>query len=252
MKEIIIQAHDVGLLNEFNLGAIELYNFGLVKNYTFITASPFFNDAVKYFKDKKNISLGVHLALIAEWNDFKFGPVSPREKVSSLLDKDGNFFNTEEEFISNNPEISEIIIEINAQIDKAVNGGLDIVSIEGHAGLDYHYNLKKTLTDIARERRMIYTQNTEDTYEEIEFEPYWYIDLPKYIINAIKNSGNDHFTLNGHPFVKNNNKNYILFNRDGSCWTEMIHAEKKMFTDYRLKEFITENNFKLVQYSDFL
>lgn len=49
-------------------------------------------------KAHPELDWGIHLTLTAEWKNYKWGGVSSSDKISSLLDKNGYFYSSVEEF----------------------------------------------------------------------------------------------------------------------------------------------------------
>ncbi|MEW6200449.1 MAG: ChbG/HpnK family deacetylase, partial [bacterium] len=91
--------------------------------------------AFKYLVSHPDADAGIHLTLIIEDDLPPYGPLMPVERMPSLVDENGYFFNTlDKVFGMNGTEISE---ELDAQIRKAVDAGVDITHLDCHMGF-YH------------------------------------------------------------------------------------------------------------------
>jgi predicted glycoside hydrolase/deacetylase ChbG (UPF0249 family) len=84
-----------------------------------------------YAKAHPDADLGLHLTLTAEWQTFRWGPVTPRNLVPSLVGPDGNFYATTEEF-ARHAQVNEVETEIRAQIERAKAMGLDPTHLDAH------------------------------------------------------------------------------------------------------------------------
>src|SRR5262249_30101856 len=71
------------------------------------------------------------LAVNSEWTGFRWGPLSPRNAVSSLLDKDGYLPLLEDEVVAQ-AKPAEIEQELHAQVDKAMAAGVKLTHVDSH------------------------------------------------------------------------------------------------------------------------
>jgi predicted glycoside hydrolase/deacetylase ChbG (UPF0249 family) len=89
---------------------------------------------VELLKQYNNVSVGIHLTLNSEWKQYRWGPVAGANRVPSLVDSLGNFFPSRSKLFANNPSLSEIEIELRAQIERALRAGLKIDYLDYHMG----------------------------------------------------------------------------------------------------------------------
>src|ERR1043165_8928514 len=80
--------------------------------------------------------LGLHLTLTSEWINLRWGPVSSRDRVSSLLDKDGYFYLTETDAAAH-ADPKQVEMEIMAQIERARALGIQPTHLDSHMGTLY-------------------------------------------------------------------------------------------------------------------
>lgn len=133
MKTLVVTADDVGLHPGMTLGTLEAHDRGIV---TAVSASPngrAFDHAVERLKDRPKLDVGVHLTLVGE------RPLSPPEKIPTLLGKDGALLPGFPAFVRRallgKIRWNEVERELRAQIERLLGSGLRVVHANGHQHL---------------------------------------------------------------------------------------------------------------------
>jgi predicted glycoside hydrolase/deacetylase ChbG (UPF0249 family) len=87
-----------------------------------------------FLANHPEIPFGVHLTVISEWVDYRWGPVTSREKVPSLINKAGYFYNFEQmpEFLAQ-VRLDQLEMEFRAQIEVVLAAGLKPTHLDWHA-----------------------------------------------------------------------------------------------------------------------
>jgi hypothetical protein len=130
-KLLIIHADDAGLSHSHNRATIKCLEAGIVNSYSIMVPCPWFYEIALFAKNNANFDNGIHLTLTCEWENYKFGPVLPITEVPSLVDANGYFFKTREKLKANaKPE--HVAKELNAQIQKAMQFGLEPTHLDAH------------------------------------------------------------------------------------------------------------------------
>ncbi len=130
-KLLIIHADDAGLSHSHNRATIECLQAGLVNSYSVMVPCPWFYEMSLFAKNNPKYDCGIHLTLTCEWKNYRFGPVLPISEVPSLVDDHGYFFKTREE-LKKNAKPEHVAKELQAQIQKAIQFGLEPSHLDVH------------------------------------------------------------------------------------------------------------------------
>lgn len=132
-KLLIIHADDMGLSHSTNEACIKAFENKGVTSGSIMVPCPWALEIANYVKDHPGMDVGVHLTLTAEWDAYKWGGVSPSDQISSLLDKNGNFYASVEE-VGKAVKPEEAEKEMKAQIDKLIALGVKPTHLDTHMG----------------------------------------------------------------------------------------------------------------------
>lgn len=131
---LIVRADDGGMSHSVNMALDRLIETGMPVSVSVIFAAPWYQETVEILKRHPDVAVGVHLALNAEWKNYRWGPVSGRSAVPTLVDSEGYFLPSGEALFRNNPSLGEIEKELRAQIERAKRSGLKIDYVDYHMG----------------------------------------------------------------------------------------------------------------------
>lgn len=132
--EVLIRCDDIGMCHSVNMAIQKVLETGIPVSTSVMVPCPWFSEAVEILKKYPNASTGIHLTLNSEWKQYRWGPVAGAKAVPSLVDSVGLFFPSRALLFGNNPKLSEIEIELRAQIEKAIHAGLKIDYLDYHMG----------------------------------------------------------------------------------------------------------------------
>ncbi len=122
---LITRGDDLGCARSLNLAMKECFEKGILKNCSVLAPAPYLEEGVRMLASAKGLCFGLHSALTSEWDNRRWGPVAPRQKVPSLVDAQG-FLHLSNDAARAKVRPDEALIELQAQFDKARGLGLDI------------------------------------------------------------------------------------------------------------------------------
>ena len=157
MKKVIFNADDFGLTKGVNMGILQCFKSGIATDSSLLMNFEATEDAVKIIKRNK-LNAGIHLNLT------EGKPLS--NKVHTLIDKNGNFFNITKfslKLIAN--KISEVDIEreFTAQIEKFLSKKLTPTHIDTHQYIQMFQKVCKVAIKTAKKYRI---NKIRHSYEE--------------------------------------------------------------------------------------
>jgi hopanoid biosynthesis associated protein HpnK len=130
MRNLIVNADDLGWTAGVNRGIAEAHRNGIVTSTSLLANGGAFADGVKTAGELPRLGVGVHLNL----SDGK--PIAPPEQVKSLLNEHGEFSGGPETLLlrltTKSLELKEVQTEWNAQIEKVRVAGIRPTHLDGH------------------------------------------------------------------------------------------------------------------------
>lgn len=131
---LIINADDFGMCNSVNEAIIGAVKEGVVRSTSLMVPCPWALHARHFLADHPEIPFGVHLTVISEWVDYRWGPVTPRDKVTSLINPAGYFCNFEQMpgFLAQ-VQFDQLEMEFRAQIEVVLDAGLEPTHLDWHS-----------------------------------------------------------------------------------------------------------------------
>jgi predicted glycoside hydrolase/deacetylase ChbG (UPF0249 family) len=131
---LIINADDFGMCHAVNQAIMGTLQEGIVHSTTLMVPCPWALHAMHFLAEHPEIPFGVHLTVISDWVDYRWGPLTPREKIPTLVDKAGYFYN-----FAGMPKLlaqanlGQLEMEFRAQIDAVLAVGLKPDHLDWHS-----------------------------------------------------------------------------------------------------------------------
>ena len=132
-RALALHIDDVGMCHGANVAFLELARSHRVTCGSIMVPCPWFREIARAAAEDRTLDLGVHLTLTSEWPQYRWGPLSTVSRASGLVDEEGYFpRNCLTLRAGLNVEAAEI--ECRAQIDRALEAGIDITHLDTHMG----------------------------------------------------------------------------------------------------------------------
>ncbi|NHJ02445.1 MAG: ChbG/HpnK family deacetylase [Candidatus Heimdallarchaeota archaeon] len=132
-KVIIFHIDDMGFSHASNVASFECLDFGVATCGSVIVPSPWFLETANICKKNSQYDVGVHLTLTCEYDLYRWRAISSVDPKTGLLDHEGCLWRTSEAAVENiSTEAAEF--EMRAQIQRAINHGIDVTHIDTHMG----------------------------------------------------------------------------------------------------------------------
>src|SRR5262245_22141367 len=133
-----------------NRAYLELARAGAVTSGSVMVPCPWFPEIAEAAATDRNLDLGVHLTLTAEWAHYRWRPISTSSPASGLLDDDGYFpRNCLELRRRVVPEAAAV--EMRAQLDRALAAGIDVTHIDPYMGAAFAPELFDAYLQLGRD-----------------------------------------------------------------------------------------------------
>ena len=132
-KVVIFHIDDMGFSHASNVASFECLDFGIASCGSILVPAPWFLEAASIYKNNPKYDLGIHLTLTCEYDLYRWRALSSVDPKSGLLDSEKSLWRTSEEAIAN-VTVAAAELEMRAQIQMALDNGIDITHIDTHMG----------------------------------------------------------------------------------------------------------------------
>ena len=128
-SRLIINGDDFGMTEGINKAVEHLYHRDRLNSTSLVVNTAWSDEAIEIARGAPDLRLGIHLNLSTG------RPLSDRNSVNTLVRRNGRFFDMYvflSRFLANRINIGEIELELQTQIEKALNGGLKPDHLDSH------------------------------------------------------------------------------------------------------------------------
>ncbi len=142
-RVVILHADDIGSSQGANAAYAELLDAGIISSAATMVPCPWFPAAAAFCRQhsaEPRLDMGVHLTLNSEWDAYRWGPISTRDRASGLLDDEG-YFPRREPAVQAQADLDAVELELRAQIDRALAAGIDVTHLDTHMLTLFHPRL---------------------------------------------------------------------------------------------------------------
>ena len=139
-RVLIVNCDDFGMHAAVNAAVVESIENGIARSCSLLVPCPAAADAMRLLRERPHISFGIHLALIRDSPEYRWGPAAAKADVPSLLDPDtGELYvdtPAQRAALLAAAELTEVERELRAQIDAVVDVGLAPTHLDWHCLAD--------------------------------------------------------------------------------------------------------------------
>ena len=131
---LILNADDFGMCHSVNQATFGVLQAGLIHSTTLMVPCPWALHAMQYLAEHPEVSFGVHLTVIGDGYTYRWRPLISKEKVPTLVDQSGYFYNFDRmaEFLAQ-VDFEQLEIEFRAQIETVLAAGLKPIHLDWHS-----------------------------------------------------------------------------------------------------------------------
>ena len=134
---VILHTDDIGMCQASILAYADLWEFGGISSGAIMMPCPWARAAAEYCRTHPGVDMGVHTTLTAEWETYRWRPLSTLDPSTGMVDGDGFFWRSEQEAqASADPEA--VAVELQIQVRKALEWGVDATHVDTHMGAVAH------------------------------------------------------------------------------------------------------------------
>jgi chitin disaccharide deacetylase len=136
-RVLIVNCDDLGMYRAINAAVIESIEEGIASSCSLMVPPRWASHAMPLLRQRPAIPFGIHLTLVSDAIDDRWGPLIEKARVPSLLDDAGELFRPDgiPELLAR-ARIDEVELEFRAQIDTVVDAGLTPTHLDWHCLAD--------------------------------------------------------------------------------------------------------------------
>jgi predicted glycoside hydrolase/deacetylase ChbG (UPF0249 family) len=133
---LLVNADDFGMCHAVNEAIIRSVEEGIVGSCSVMVPCPWALHALAWLQEAPDVAFGVHLTSVSEQPTYRWGPITCRTEVPSLVDEAGYFYPESriDEFLDQ-IDVAELEREYRAQIEHVLNVGLRPTHLDSHCGI---------------------------------------------------------------------------------------------------------------------
>lgn len=138
-RVLIVNCDDFGMDDGINAAVIDSIEQGIARSCSLMVPCPAAPDAMRLLRERPAIPFGIHLTLVRDSTDDRWGPLAPKQTVPSLLDDAGELFTptpAERAELLARARLDEVEVEFRAQINAVADAGLTPSHVDFHCLAD--------------------------------------------------------------------------------------------------------------------
>jgi predicted glycoside hydrolase/deacetylase ChbG (UPF0249 family) len=147
----VVNADDFGLCPEVNAGIVQGHSDGIITSTSVMTNMPYFQEVQALRQDHPDLGIGLHVCLS------EGEPVSPVDRVRSLIDENGQFLSRPvlfDRLSKGKVELDEVALELEAQLQALEDQGVHPDHWNSHQYVHLHPRLLGVLKRVLSPRKV--------------------------------------------------------------------------------------------------
>jgi predicted glycoside hydrolase/deacetylase ChbG (UPF0249 family) len=132
-KLLILHADDLGAAHSIDAASFAALDKREISSASIMVPTPWITEVATYARAHPNADLGLHLTITSEWHTYRWGSVTPDDKVPTLLDSVGTFPD-DDSLVALRAKPAEVEREIRSQVDRALTLGIRPTHLDSHMG----------------------------------------------------------------------------------------------------------------------
>lgn len=136
-RVLVINVDDFGMYHAINVAVIRAIEAGIASSCSLMVPCPWARHAMHLLRQRPEIPFAVHLTLFCDTTHYGWGPLTPIDRVPSLLTATGEFFTPDEvPELLRQADLGEVQLEFRAQIRAVLDAGLTPSHLDWHCLAD--------------------------------------------------------------------------------------------------------------------
>jgi hypothetical protein len=131
-RVVIIHTDDIGMCHASVQAFKDLWEFGTITSGAVMVPCPWFRAVAQMCRENPEMDMGVHATLNAEWESYRWGPISTTESSSGLID-DAGYFHQWHQAVYDNAKPDAVDAEVNSQVERALAAGIDVTHVDSRS-----------------------------------------------------------------------------------------------------------------------
>lgn len=132
-KKLIVHIDDAGMCHAANQATIQCLESGAATSASIMMPCSWAAEFAAYAQQHPEFCYGIHFTLNCEWSGYRWAPLAGRDKVPSLVDKDGYMWGGKDEALGA-MKAEEVELELRSQIELAKQLRIPISHFDTHMG----------------------------------------------------------------------------------------------------------------------
>jgi len=130
---LILNADDLGMCHAVNEAIFTTLKQGVVTSTSLMVPYPGAPQAMRILGENPDIPFGVHLTILCDSPDHRWGPLTRKERVPSLIDETGLFYNLDRQAeLMARATLDDLEVEFRAQIETVLAAQLKPTHLDWH------------------------------------------------------------------------------------------------------------------------